>query len=162
ARALKIAGVADLEEERPVDREPARQRTEPAQVARLEQESAAREDRDLVFRSLVEPIVGANHGVPESVGGGGELDRHEWLLSPVIEEEFDVASSAGRAAAGRIRLLDEDVLDHVLADDSTEKVMDDQPLVMPPRHPLRLDEEVVALEARKPLADYLNDFVVEL
>ena len=40
--------------------------------------------------------------------------------------------------------------------------MDDQPLVMPLRDALRLDEEIVAVENWKALADDVYDLVVEL
>jgi hypothetical protein len=40
--------------------------------------------------------------------------------------------------------------------------VDDQPLVVPPRNALRLDEEFVAFESWKSLANDLDDLVMEL
>src|SRR5262245_30047966 len=88
---------------------------------------ARSEDLDIT-RLRVDLVPGSDHRVTEPVGGGRELDRHEGLASPVIKRKLDLRF-ADLAAAGRV--ADEDLAEHLFADDATKEVVDDQPLVVP-------------------------------
>ena len=73
----------------------------------------------------VRPVGGAHHAVPEPVGRRLELDRHERLRP---------------GAAGRSAGRSEDGVDHRLADDQRQELVQDEPVVVPGRQPPSLGE----------------------
>jgi len=73
---------------------------------------------------VVEVVAGPDHRVAEPERRRRELDRHERLLSGLVELQLD-----GGAGGGALIL--EDAVDHGGPADSLEEVVDDHPLVVP-------------------------------
>src|SRR5436309_1662270 len=97
----------------------------------------------------------------ETVGSDRELDRHERLTLPLEELEvnsFDPSSASDRRVGV---VVVQDVVDDRIAGDTAQEVIDDDPLVVPAHQPLRLLEEVIAIEHRAASFQLLDDLVVE-
>ena len=104
--------------------------------------------------SGVELVPAPDHGVPEPVGGDGELHRHVRVVVPLVEAAVNL---------GVPRVLSQHLPEHLLAHDAPQEVVDDDPLVVPAHDPLGGLEGVLAatLQARI-RGDEVNHFVVEL
>src|SRR5205823_10541645 len=147
AAGLRLEGAAaETEEPRPLDHMPDRESAEPTEVFRR----FLREDRD-VLDLRVQLVLAAYHAVAEPVGPDGELDGHEWMVLPVEEFPHDPMrpDRVGRRSRGdleRVRL--QDVVDHIVADESGEEIVDHGPLKVPPDDPSGLVESSSFRESR--------------
>ena len=104
----------EVDEEPPVDRPVARYRTESSKIGRIvgmrrvvvlrEEEGAARDP-------LVEPVLRADHGVPKTEGGCGELHRHQPEAVPEL----------GKGGSGVVG-VGEDALIRFIVDDHAKEV----------------------------------------
>src|SRR5215831_560434 len=143
-----LSAVLQVDEELPVDRPVARDGTESAQIRSVIDicpvMTVPGEDGAAFDRS-VEPVDGADHGMPEAEGGYGELDGHELgviMLEPV---QSGNGGSVGIREDARVRLV---------VDDGGQVVGDQHELVVPSN--LLAD----LIEAGRP-AQVLGDLVVE-
>src|SRR5215469_16047055 len=117
-----LSAMLQVDEELPVDRPVARDGTESAQIRGVIDicpvSTVPGEDGAALDRS-VEPVQGADHGMPEAEGCYGELHGHE--LEAVLEP-----GQSGMGGAVGIR---EDARQRLVVDDHRQEVGDQHPLV---------------------------------
>ena len=124
--------VAEVEERLPVDETP-RRSVPAAQVGGIGpggQRGVEDEGEELLrhvggARAEVGAVAGADLGVAEAEGGHRELDGDERVVAPVKV----------------LQPVLEDRRRHVVADGVGEELVEHQPLVVPPHHPLRFGEQ---------------------
>ena len=106
------------------------------------------EDRQAIDR-LVEPIDGANHRMPETIGGDGKLHGHERFFLWFVEFQGRTARVVNSSVLGSA----ENIAQGVQTDDRGKEIMEDHPLVVPAYLTLN------ALEVRR--AEHNNHAIVE-
>lgn len=146
----------DLEEPLPVDHELGGQIAEPFEMAsRVGPAGKAHEGYGGNAEvGVVDGVRVADHAVAEAIRGARELDRHHGLLLPRVEPALHRGRRAVDAGSQhRAR--------HRLADDPFQKVVRDDPLVVPAHDPLRLVEDLLTLHLCL-LGDVVDDLVVKV
>src|SRR5262249_54037852 len=138
------------EEQTPVDRPLLGEFVKSIQAAPLhsgENEEAAGESTSHFIFSRLERIVAPlqagvqavdrpNHRVPEAVRGRRKLDGHKGGFTPLVKNELRGGLPNGLV----FPQMRQDVFPHTLATDGRQKIVDDDPLVVPTYQSLNIRE----------------------
>src|ERR1044072_6873885 len=111
-------------------------------------------------RLVIELIGGPDHRVAEAIRGDGKLDRHE-RPPPPVEEAQGYRRDFHLTRSRHIGLVSENVIHNGIAADAAQKIVDDDPLVVPPDLPLRLLKEMFRLARVAIVFQFLDDLVVK-